>query len=557
MININMTSVSVPKNTYMLWLKENRDNIKQMYFANYTPTIDINGKKINFQSLLLKKAGEIWRSIDIDIKETYNIKLQKLKEVYVCKDMDIKEVDNEEDAVMPKSKPKKKKSPKKKNFKAKEPEPEPEEESDDEDLDVEEVVIEGKIYFKTEDGTLYDQVTHERVGEDGELFGEANNESKVTKKLYCPNKCGAYRKTLDGMYSHLGLKENAVDNCTKKQHISNKESYKKALSKLYNGTNETIDFSQFVTNTNESPPPYDVKTNVQPKRKSIPKAVKTSVWNKYIQTDDPKKLSGKCFVGCGCDITIADFELGHVIAHSKGGPNTIKNLRPICSTCNKSMGTMNLLEFKETYGLDSKIETELSEEELKNKIQALDSKISTVTNENDTLGKKLINEHYELEKCNLEKTKINSSIISDESKIQTTKCDINEQINTLKLQIEILQTSLKESISIISKSITDHKIKLKYQNKQSTDYNDNIRAVKEKIDLNTIYLQNINTEKNNYEEKIAAINKKKEAEHNIMIAKLEQEVKEEIKQEQLRKQIKERLIQEQLTKQGELIDLIN
>ena len=45
-------------------------------------------------------------------------------------------------------------------------EPEPESES----LKVEEVVIDGKTYYKTEDGTLYDPETQEVVGEDGTLY---------------------------------------------------------------------------------------------------------------------------------------------------------------------------------------------------------------------------------------------------------------------------------------------------------------------------------------------------------------------------------------------------
>jgi len=83
-------------------------------------------------------------------------------------------------------------------------------------------------------------------------------------------------------------------------------------------------------------------------RKKIPKAVRKAVWNKYI---DNKKLSGLCYVGCGNEIQIDNFELGHVIAFSKGGEDTLDNLRPICLLCNRSMGTQNLEEFRSLYGL--------------------------------------------------------------------------------------------------------------------------------------------------------------------------------------------------------------
>jgi hypothetical protein len=43
------------------------------------------------------------------------------------------------------------------------------------------------------------------------------------------------------------------------------------------------------------------------------------------------------------------FECGHVISEKNGGNVTLDNLRPICSSCNKSMGVMNLEEFKSKY----------------------------------------------------------------------------------------------------------------------------------------------------------------------------------------------------------------
>jgi len=54
-------------------------------------------------------------------------------------------------------------------FRPKKTEPESESNSE-EDLEVEEVVIDGKTYYKTEDGTLYDPDTQELVGKNGKLF---------------------------------------------------------------------------------------------------------------------------------------------------------------------------------------------------------------------------------------------------------------------------------------------------------------------------------------------------------------------------------------------------
>jgi hypothetical protein len=60
------------------------------------------------------------------------------------------------------------------------------------------------------------------------------------------------------------------------------------------------------------------------------------------------KAEGKCYV-CKKTIHITDFDLGHNQAVAKGGKNKISNLRPICRTCNTSMGTMAIETFKAKY----------------------------------------------------------------------------------------------------------------------------------------------------------------------------------------------------------------
>jgi len=82
--------------------------------------------------------------------------------------------------------------------------------------------------------------------------------------------------------------------------------------------------------------------NDKPRRKAIPSAVKYTVWSKYIGAD---KAEGKCYV-CGKTIHITEFDLGHNKAKSKGGGDSISNLRPICRTCNTSMHTTSIEIFK-------------------------------------------------------------------------------------------------------------------------------------------------------------------------------------------------------------------
>lgn len=84
------------------------------------------------------------------------------------------------------------------------------------------------------------------------------------------------------------------------------------------------------------------------KRKSLPSAVRMAVWNRWFGME---KGTGDCQC-CGRVVYQQDFECGHVVAHSKGGADTIDNLRPICRTCNRSMGDRDFDEFREAYWSD-------------------------------------------------------------------------------------------------------------------------------------------------------------------------------------------------------------
>lgn len=80
------------------------------------------------------------------------------------------------------------------------------------------------------------------------------------------------------------------------------------------------------------------------KKKPISNLLKTEVWEKNCG----KKYESNCFV-CNKMINVNSWECGHVKAEAKGGKLNVNNLKPICSECNKSMGTMNMIEFKNKY----------------------------------------------------------------------------------------------------------------------------------------------------------------------------------------------------------------
>ena len=69
---------------------------------------------------------------------------------------------------------------------------------------------------------------------------------------------------------------------------------------------------------------------------NIPKALREQVWLTY----SGKRFEHKCIVSwCKNIMTVFDFHVGHDIPESRGGFTEIKNLRPICSRCNLSMGS--------------------------------------------------------------------------------------------------------------------------------------------------------------------------------------------------------------------------
>ena len=78
------------------------------------------------------------------------------------------------------------------------------------------------------------------------------------------------------------------------------------------------------------------KVNPLKKRKDkIPIALREQVWIQQMG----RTFEGKCPTAwCQNRITVFDFESGHNIPESKGGPTTLENLIPMCSRCNKSMG---------------------------------------------------------------------------------------------------------------------------------------------------------------------------------------------------------------------------
>jgi len=80
------------------------------------------------------------------------------------------------------------------------------------------------------------------------------------------------------------------------------------------------------------------------RKNSPPPWMREQVWHNYIGNmfDDAKCVC--------CEITVLEkhgsWHAGHVISATKGGRISVGNLRPICATCNHSMSTENLYDYK-------------------------------------------------------------------------------------------------------------------------------------------------------------------------------------------------------------------
>lgn len=84
------------------------------------------------------------------------------------------------------------------------------------------------------------------------------------------------------------------------------------------------------------------------KKKNITQLMKRRVWAKHIGEDIGK---AKCLCCNMSDITQLTFNCGHIISEANGGETSVENLLPICQSCNSSMGTQNLYEYKKAHGL--------------------------------------------------------------------------------------------------------------------------------------------------------------------------------------------------------------
>jgi len=81
--------------------------------------------------------------------------------------------------------------------------------------------------------------------------------------------------------------------------------------------------------------------------KNSDKSLRITLWQQY--TDCPDLLNNPCFC-CPNLVSAFEFEIGHVLAESKGGEKTVQNCRPICRACNGQCGNKEMFEWMASLG---------------------------------------------------------------------------------------------------------------------------------------------------------------------------------------------------------------
>ena len=123
---------------------------------------------------------------------------------------------------------------------------------------------------------------------------------------------------------------------------------------MYNHTNEEYGYEWIKEIVKDHTGEILKKEPKKNKKKKIPKNLRNQVWNKY---NDENNTMAKCYCCDAEKLHIAkSWHCGHVIAEHNGGNLTVENLRPICGSCNSSMGTQNLYDYMAKYYPNSKIQ---------------------------------------------------------------------------------------------------------------------------------------------------------------------------------------------------------
>lgn len=173
------------------------------------------------------------------------------------------------------------------------------------------------------------------------IFDEKNKD-----KFKCDS-CSKIYETYTGLKKHVlknncnEVRESICDRIKRKYKIN--EIKQEEQIEMKQEKKLEINQKKLLNNQLKQKPKY--------KKASIPHALKRSVWNYWI---GERIGLNECLC---CEITLISqmtFHCGHIISEANGGNLEVNNLKPICQSCNSSMGTQNMNNFKQKYGLGNK-----------------------------------------------------------------------------------------------------------------------------------------------------------------------------------------------------------
>jgi exodeoxyribonuclease V alpha subunit len=203
----------------------------------------------------------------------------------------------------------------------------------------------------------------------------------------------------------------------------------------------------------------NIKNKMPSKKANIPSPVKRQVWYKYIGEEIGK---AKCYCCQLSNISQMSFHAGHIISEKDGGEINAENLRPICQNCNSSMGTMNMNDFIEKYGLHKNICYEQNVNALdEHNVNALDEQNVNALDEQDgdAPDEQNVNAPDEQNVNAPDEQNVNAP----DKQIDNVPNDQNNDIcdkhvdNTLNEQIDVkLSTKKRHKTISCSKSIMDY-----------------------------------------------------------------------------------------------------
>lgn len=145
------------------------------------------------------------------------------------------------------------------------------------------------------------------------------------------------------------LKDGIIMSTTANEYMKKKGNLELAISDILNDKEEIKLMFEQIKNTQNEKRKNTIANRVKTVKQKIPTALRAQVWDHWIGT---KLGQTKCLCCNVHDITQLNFVCGHIVSEHNGGKLTIKNLKPVCMSCNSSMQTQNMDEFIKKYELE-------------------------------------------------------------------------------------------------------------------------------------------------------------------------------------------------------------